>query len=166
MDKMEKIAIRLKASHTKKKQDKSQSLRDKAFEAFQKQNFTRAQPNIIQPEYKEDKRLNSLVETNIPPKEVFMELGHNKSPNDESKHYRKYFDTELEKTNLFNEQPFETYEIKRTKEKKKSSGLFSLFTSSKTTDSDVDTSKNMGYFKGIVNVYSDELRKLQIEENE
>ena len=36
----------------------------------------------------------------MPPKEVFMELGYDKEPNDKTKHYRKFYDDELENTAL------------------------------------------------------------------
>jgi hypothetical protein len=52
LEKMEKIALRLKNSHSKKKLQKAGNVRDKAFLKFQEQDYGRAQTTLILPEYK------------------------------------------------------------------------------------------------------------------
>lgn len=59
------------------------------------------------------------VETNVPPKELYMPLGFDPNPDSKSKHYRKYYDQELEKTkDVMHRKPFENYLIKSGKAKK------------------------------------------------
>ena len=36
------------------------------------------------------------VEVNPPPKEMFMEIGHDRTPGAGEKHYRRYYSDELE----------------------------------------------------------------------
>ena len=53
--------------------------------------------------------------------------------------------------------PFDTYEIKRGAIRGNKKGLFSRFKKKKlTADGEIDKSKSMGQFKGIVHVYTEQ----------
>ena len=47
--------------------------------------------NVIKPKYKYDERLKVDVEVDIPDSKLFMEVGFNKTKEDENKHYRRYY---------------------------------------------------------------------------
>lgn len=70
------------------------------------------------PEYEFDERLKIRREVKKPPPTVFIELGYNdkppENPDDEKKHYRKYFDDELENIKeIFPRAPFHTCIVQR-----------------------------------------------------
>ena len=52
--------------------------------------------NFMKPKYQWSERLKIEVEVNPPPKEMFMELGHDSKPGAGEKHYRRYYRDELE----------------------------------------------------------------------
>jgi len=104
-----------------------------------------------------NERLNIQVEYNEPPHEIFMALGYNKDHEDGNKQYRKYFYNGLEENKeIMPSKPFDTYTIKRGAVRGNKKGLFSKFKKKKpvTADGELDSSKTMGLFKGIVHVYT------------
>lgn len=104
-----------------------------------------------------NERLNIQVEYNEPPHEIFMALGYNKDHEDGNKQYRKYFYNGLEENKeIMPSKPFDTYTIKRGAVRGNKKGLFSKFKKKKpkTADGEIDKSKSMGLFKGIVHVYT------------
>jgi len=52
--------------------------------------------NKIMPQYKFDERLKLDVEVDKPDPNLFIEVGYNKNPEDKVKHYRRYYNDELE----------------------------------------------------------------------
>ena len=84
-----------------------------------------------------------------------MQIGYNRSPVDEIKHYRRYYTDELENCReVMPASPFLHEDI--TRAEKKSAGLFG--------DADADPSsstiKTTGRFKGLVKVFNkDRLEK-------
>jgi len=70
---------------------------------------------VIWPQYKKDKRLKILRETNAPPKSSFIALGWDETPGQKRKHYRRFYDDELEniKEIISEKTPFNTYKIYR-----------------------------------------------------
>jgi len=56
--------------------------------------------NILYPKYQFDERLKINREVNKPPSTLYFELGYNEThptdPKLEKKHYRRYYDDELE----------------------------------------------------------------------
>jgi len=104
-----------------------------------------------------DERLDIFVEYNEPPEEIFMALGYNKEHEDGNKQYRKYYYTGLEDNKeIMPSRPFDTYNIKRGAIRGNKKGLFSIFKKKKpkSADGEIDSSKSMGLFKGIVHVYT------------
>ena len=86
-----------------------------------------------------------------------MALGYNKEHEDGNKQYRKYYYTGLEDNKeIMPAKPFDTYNIKRGAVRGNKKGLFSIFKKKKpkTAEGEIDTSKSMGLFKGIVHVYT------------
>jgi hypothetical protein len=51
---------------------------------------------IIMPKYKKDERLNVDRECDIPPKTMFIGLGWDEDSTTKRKHYRQFYDDELE----------------------------------------------------------------------
>jgi hypothetical protein len=82
--------------------------RQKALAAMKLDEFAEeSHKNIILPKYKFDDRLKMHREVDKPPAAVFMPLGYNKAPEDNKKHYRKFFDDELENdTDIFRKKIF------------------------------------------------------------
>ncbi len=70
---------------------------------------------MIKPTYELDKRLNVYREINPPPESLFMGLGWDNKPEDNKRHYRRYYPDELEniKSVMPTISPFMTYEIKK-----------------------------------------------------
>lgn len=82
------------------------------------------------PKYKLDERLKVDREHSMPPKALFMPLGYDEDRETQRKHYRQYFNDELElvKEIFPNVSPFNTYDLKRGQTRGlKAGGLFSLF---------------------------------------
>ena len=52
--------------------------------------------NVIYPKTKFDERLMVERECDVPDTKLFMELGFNKTKEDNLKHYRRYYNDELE----------------------------------------------------------------------
>lgn len=72
------------------------------------------------------------VEVNPPPKEMFIELGYDRSPGSGDKHYRRYYTDELEKIKdefgeFLIESPFLAEGITRMKQVKSGGILSGLF---------------------------------------
>ena len=51
---------------------------------------------MLLPKYVFDERLKIHREINKPPASLYIGLGHNKTPEEDKKHYRKFYDDELE----------------------------------------------------------------------
>lgn len=88
--------------------------------------------NIVQPKYQWSERLAIEVEVNPPPKEMFMELGHDRTPGSGEKHYRRYYTDELEYVKdefgeLLIASPFLAENITRLKQVKAGGLLGGLF---------------------------------------
>lgn len=111
------------------------------------------------PKYKIDKRLNVHVEVNSPPSSIYIGLGHDPEQDSKQKHYRRYYNDELEETKAVMEKqtPFEQYDIMKGQSRGNSKGLMSLFSKDKTDDSGaITTEQSVGKFKGVITVNSQE----------
>lgn len=80
--------------------------------------FEEGHKNILTPQYYFDDRLKIKREINKPPSTLYMELGHNPTPpatpEEEKKHYRKFYDDELENCeDIFDESPFYSVDVVR-----------------------------------------------------
>ena len=115
---------------------------------------------IIMPQYKLDERLKVDREVNPPPSNLFIGLGWDEDRNTKRKHYRLYFNDELENNKeIFPQKsPFHSYELKRGQSRGiKKGGMMSMFKSKKQDASgQVSTEKVVGFFKGIIEVESKE----------
>lgn len=54
-----------------------------------------------------------MVECNPPDPELYMEVGYNRHPGDNMKHYRYYIQEELENTDYVEKSPFHFFDIRR-----------------------------------------------------
>jgi len=93
---------------------------------------------IIMPKYVLDERLKVDREVNPPPAEVFMPLGWDEERTTNRKHYRQYYNDELENiAEIFpSASPFNSYSLKRGQTRGVSSGgLFGMFKAQKKDDS-------------------------------
>ena len=83
-----------------------------------KKDFEDSHKNVLLPRYEFDNRLKMMREVNKPPPSLYMEIGYNATPpmNPEvdKKHYRKFYDDELENCkDIFEESPFYTVDVVR-----------------------------------------------------
>ena len=115
---------------------------------------------IIMPEYQMDKRLKVDREVNPPPDTLFIPLGWDEDRTTKRKHYRQYYNDELENNKeIFpRPSPFNSYQIKRGQSRGVSKGGFmSMFKTQKRDESgEVSTEQCVGYFKGIIEVEAKE----------
>ena len=86
-----------------------------------------------------------------------MVLGYNKVHDDGNRHYRKYYLKSLEDLpEILPSKPFDTYTIKRGQVRGNKRGILSVFKKKPKKDKsgEIDSTKIMGLFKGIVHVYT------------
>lgn len=105
--------------------------------------------NVIYPRTKHDERLCVDVEVEVPPTNLFMCIGYNKTVEAKTKHYRRYYPDELEEVEeVMPGCPFLKETIYRVAAS--GGGLFG---------GDSDPSQNVaikaGVFKGLVKVYNE-----------
>jgi hypothetical protein len=67
------------------------------------------------PSYGLDKRLNVDIEVSNPPETLFLGLGWDATPGAKTRHYRRFYPTELEKCTEIMPvpTPFEAFDLKR-----------------------------------------------------
>lgn len=108
--------------------------------------------NVIWPSYKFDERLMVDREVDIPPANMFFELGYNRTKEDKIKHYRRFYTNELELVEevMPGGSPFMREPAYRMEQE--SAGLFG------GGDNDSENNKSVvsGYFKGLVAMYNEE----------
>lgn len=83
-----------------------------------KKDFDDSHKNVLMPRYEFDDRLKMMREINKPPASLYMEIGYNPTPPTDlsldKKHYRKFYDDELENCkDIFEESPFYTVNVVR-----------------------------------------------------
>lgn len=86
-----------------------------------------------------------------------MVLGYNKTYDDGNRQYRKFFLKSLEELpEILPSKPFDTYSIKRGQVRGNKRGILSFFKKKPKKDAsgEIDSTKSMGLFKGIVHVYT------------
>jgi hypothetical protein len=75
-----------------------------------------------------DERLGCQIEYKIPPKELYLPIGHNFTPECKTKHYRKYYDEALENIKeIIAFKPFDIWKLKKENKRPKK-GFLSFFT--------------------------------------
>ena len=86
-----------------------------------------ASKTIVFPKYKMDERLKVYKEYDPPSDKLYIGLGWDETRDQNRKHYRKYYEDELENdTDLFEtKSPFNTYEMKKGQARGASTGMFS-----------------------------------------
>ena len=116
--------------------------------------------NIVMPSYECDTFLECDREINKPPESQYIGLGWDEDSSTERKHYRRFYNDELEnvKDVLGIGSPFNTYQITRGQSRGAKAGLLaSIFNEVKEDESgQVDTTEVMGKFKAVIEV---EVRK-------
>ena len=110
--------------------------------------------NLIRPKYKFEERLGVDREVDAPPANLFMEIGYNRTKDDTTKHYRRYYCDELEKVcEVMPPSPFLMEPM--FKMEQEGAGLFG----GGSDDSENNVAVKTGYFKGLVKVYSKPLKE-------
>ena len=111
------------------------------------------------PSYKWDERLKIDVEVDPPPPSLFKGVGHDPTPKAGIKHYRRYYADELENIKddndrLLIESPFISEQLTRAEKPKQGGLLGGMFGGG---DDEPMTVVNVGFFKGIVKCFNQEL---------
>jgi hypothetical protein len=102
--------------------------------------------------------LNVDKESDIPPDNLYMEVGYNKTKEDTNKHYRRFYCDELENVcEVMPASPFLMEPMYRMEQE--GAGLFGG-----SDDSENNVAIKTGFFKGLVKVYAKELKEKR-EEN-
>ena len=111
--------------------------------------------NVVYPTYIYDDRLKIYREDIPPPKEVFLPIGYDPKHDSKQKHYRRFYEDELENIEeVMPKSPFQSCEIKKGQSRGLSRGWF---WSRKTDESgQASTVRFAGEFKGIVSVINRE----------
>jgi len=112
---------------------------------------------VVWPKYKYDKKFMVHREIDPPSDKLFIALGYDDDHKTARKHYRLYYNDELENIKeIFPEvSPFEKYTIKRGQTRGlKKGGLFSSVFKKRDEDESGSTTneKDVGFFKAIVEV--------------
>lgn len=156
---LKKQLLAAEAERTAKAKRDAEDERSREMEEFKKSGSATAS-NIIMPQYERDTILECDREIGKPPESQFIGLGWDEDANTKRKHYRRFYNDELEnvKDVLGIGSPFNTYEITRGQSRGAKAGLFaSLFGEVKEDESgQVDTTEVMGKFKAVIEV---EVRK-------
>ena len=149
LNKLKKKKDLIKSKNQKKRQDLEDIMADED---------NAVGTNVIMPKYKFDNRLKISRECDKPPKELYIGVSFDPTPESKQKHYRKYYEDELENIKeIMPKSPFQEYEIKRGQ----SRGLSkSWFFKDKFDDSgQVSSEKVVGEFKAIVTVENSDLQR-------
>jgi hypothetical protein len=106
------------------------------------------------PSYTFDDTLRVDRECDIPPAALFIELGWDEDAQTKRKHYRRFYNRELEKEKsvLPKESPFNQYDLKKGQTRGGKKSLFSLGDGKQDASGQVDTTKVTGRFKAIINI--------------
>lgn len=84
---------------------------------------TNPHKNILKPTYRLDEMLNVMREITKPPESLYIGLGYDDAPEDNRKHYRRYYADELENIKeLMGEPPFIQYFLKKGQSRGASKG--------------------------------------------
>ena len=123
---------------------------------------------IVKPQYQLDPLLNVYREINIPPNTLYIGLGFDDVPDDNRKHYRRYFADELENISelLPKPQPFDTYYLKRGQTRGASKSLWPFSSAKEDESGSVDTEQVVGRFKCIIDIESEKEKKEHAEQRE
>jgi len=92
-----------------------------------------AHSTTIMPKYKMDDRLKVYKEVDAPPSNMYIGLGWDETHDQKRKHYRQFYNDELENNTAIFERksPFNSYPLKKGQARGASTGMFS---SGKTDD--------------------------------
>ena len=115
-----------------------------------------ASKTIVFPKYKMDERLKIYKEVDPPSSKLYIGLGWDENRDSNVKHYRKYYEDELENDReLFaSVSPFNTYTMKKGQARGASTGMFSA--AKKDDSGQASTEVSVGIFKGIIEVENKE----------
>ena len=102
-----------------------------------------------------DKVLAVEREVNPPPESLFLGLGWDENKDSKKRHYRRYYNMELEKVKeiLPRESPFDSFDIKKGQSRGGSKQWWPFGAAQKQDDSgEVSDESVVGRFKGLVTV--------------
>ncbi len=104
------------------------------------------------PKYKLDERLQVNREYDFPPDSLFMGLGWDPEPDSKQKHYRRYYNCELEKNPeiMTKESPFDQYPLKKGQSRGASKGLWPFSKKKEDDSGSTSTEQVVGKFKGLL----------------
>ena len=116
------------------------------------------------PKYAQCKRLLIDRECKKPARALYIGLGWDEDSTTQRKHYRRYYEDELENiSEIFPEKsPFHSIELKKGQSRGLPKGMFASImrrSSKKDKSGSATNEKVVGYFKGIVEVESHEDRE-------
>jgi hypothetical protein len=111
--------------------------------------------NIIKPVYTFDSNLNVHRESSIPPDSLYIGLGFDETPEDNKKHYRRFYADELENNKeLMGEAPFMQFMLKRGQTRGASKGFFSFGAKKEDESGATSTEQEVGKFKCLIDIDS------------
>jgi C2 domain len=120
-----------------------------------KRSGTNPYKNIIKPTYTLDANLNVHREGTLPPDSLYIGLGYDENPEENKKHYRRYYPDELENvTDLMGEPPFLQYMLKRGQTRGASKSFFSFGSKKEDASGAVSTEQIVGKFKCLIDIDS------------
>ena len=143
-----KKAVASKMQKDIKKKKKAAEIRQKEADQLDKSE-RHVGHNLVMPIYEFDERLKIHREVAPPPDTLFMAMGYNPEHTSNQKHYRKFYDDELENTDVF-ESPFNSYDIMRGQSRGASKSWFSR--TPKDDAGQASTLQKVGEFKGVIRV--------------
>ena len=112
--------------------------------------------NIIKPKYNMDPVLNVPREVSKPSDNLYIGLGFDDQPEDDRKHYRRFYPDELENcSELMPKSPFTEYPIKRGQTRGASKSFFSWGSAKEDDSGAVSTELEVGKFKCLIEIWSE-----------
>jgi hypothetical protein len=112
--------------------------------------------NIVKPKYNMDPVLNVPREHSQPPSALYIGLGYDEAPEDDRKHYRRYYPDELENIpDVMPKSPFTEYPIKRGQSRGASKSFFSWGAAKEDDSGAVSTELEVGKFKCLIEIWNE-----------
>ena len=132
------------------KEESEKAMRDTEDQRAKAEEECDENANITWPKYEFDDVLAVDREVDIPPKELFLGLGWDEDSTTKRRHYRRYYNRELEKQKdvLPNESPFNQYDLKRGQSRGAKKSFFG--TQKQDASGQVDTTQITGRFKAVI----------------
>lgn len=109
--------------------------------------------------------LNVMREISHPPESLYIGLGYDETPEDNRRHYRRYYPDELENVKeLMGEPPFIQYELKRGQTRGASKGWWPFGGKKEDESGATTTEQVVGKFKCLIDIESEREKKEYADE--